>query len=109
MEQLTDDILLALLRPAPSTAEDLKILTEKTVTGDQPSHIILDMTRVETLSSSNLGNLLILRKALDSKNRRLIMINTALPTKCLLNTAGIEELFEFAENKDHALKMLQKA
>jgi len=46
---------------------------------------------------------------LQKRSRRLILSDVALPTKCIFKVVGLEQLFEFSDNKDTALAELENA
>lgn len=86
------DAELALLRHQMDGASDVSL--------------VLDLSRVEIINSPNLGALLILHRLLSRRGRRLILCKTRLTTKCIFRIAGLDAVFDFAEDKTEALSML---
>jgi len=89
-------------------AEDLKAVNE--TIGDNPDcDIIIDFSMVEVITSSSLSNLLILRNLLIEHGRRLILCNVSVLTKCVFRVAGLDEVFEFADDKPTAVAAVHSA
>jgi anti-anti-sigma factor len=102
---LKPDILFALLPPEPQLRSELPLLGRK-VAQANGTHLILDLCRVEILTSPSIGELLTLRSRLSELGRRLILCNTRLATKCIFRVAGLENVFDFAPDKSGALKAI---
>jgi len=79
-------------------AEELRKLNE--IIGDNSGcDVIIDFASVEAITSSSISNLLILQNLLDEQGHRLVLCNVSFITKCILNVAGLEEVFEFATDR----------
>jgi len=68
--------------------------------------LVLDLSRVEVINSCSLGTLLSLHKLLSRSGRRLILCKARLATKCIFRIAGLDAIFDFAEDKTEALSIL---
>jgi anti-anti-sigma factor len=68
--------------------------------------LVLDLSRVETIYSPGLGILLSLHRLLSRSGRRLILCRARLATKCIFRIAGLDVIFDFAEDKTEALSIL---
>lgn len=78
-------------------AEDLRAVNE--IIGERTDcDVIIDFSSVEAITSSSLSNLLILRGLLVERGCRLILCNVSFITKCVFNVAGLENVFEFAQD-----------
>jgi len=78
-------------------ADELKAVNE--IIGENPEcDVIINFAAVEAITSSSLNNLLILRSLLIERGRRLILCNVSFITKCVFNVAGLEDVFEFAQD-----------
>ena len=95
-------IVVNLPSKEPQIANELESLNK--IVGDNPdSDVIIDFSSVEIITSSSLSNLMILRNLLHKSGRRLILCNVAVVTKCIFNVAGLDEIFEFANDKPTAV------
>ena len=65
--------------------------------------VVIDFSIVEVLSSSSLSNLLILRGMLEERGRSLVLCNVSVITKCIFRVAGLDEVFDFADDKPTAV------
>jgi len=82
-------------------ADELRKINE--IIGEKPGcDVIIDFTSVEAITSSSLSNLLILRNLLAEQGHRLVLCNVSFITKCVFNVAGLEDIFEFAQDKSAA-------
>ena len=102
---LKPDILFALLPPEPQLRPELALLCQQVAQADG-THLILDLSRVEIITSPSIGGLLTLRSRLSELGRKLILCNTRLATKCIFRVAGLESVFDFTRDKSDALKAI---
>ena len=65
--------------------------------------VVIDFSKVEIVTSSNISNLLALRALLREHGRQLILCNVSAPTKGIFTIAGLDAVFEFANDKHTAL------
>ena len=86
----------------PKIADELKSVNNSVADGPD-CDVIIDFSKVEIITSSSISNLLILRNLLSERGRRLIFCNVAVVTKCIFTVAGLDAVFEFAENKPSAV------
>ena len=87
-------------------AAELKAVNE--AVGDNSNcDVIIDFSRVEVLTSSSLSNLLILHNLLTERGDRLILCNVSVITKFVFTVAGIDEVFDFANDKSDAVAAVQ--
>ncbi len=103
-----DVILVDLPLKEPQIADELKAVNEF-VSGKPDLDVIIDFSRVEIMTSSSIGNLIILRNLLHERGRRLILCNMASVTKCIFVVAGLKDIFEFVDDKSAALAAVQHA
>jgi anti-anti-sigma factor len=71
--------------------------------------VVIDFFRVEIITSSSISNLMILRKLMKEHGRQLILCSVSAPTKGIFTVAGIDAIFEFANDKYAALAAMQRA
>ena len=78
-------------------AEELREVNE--IVGENPDcDVIIDFATVEAITSSSISNLLILHNLLIEQGHRLVLCNVSFITKCVFNVAGLEEVFDFAQD-----------
>jgi len=106
IEEATQDLLVVTLPQEPHINDTLIDINEMVASG-RNCDVIIDFSRVETLNSSTLSNLLILRDMLEKMQRRLFLCQVAFATKCIFMVTGIEELFEFANDKYVAMEIIR--
>jgi len=82
-------------------ADELQKVNE-TICDNPDCDVIIDFSRAEVLTSSSLSNLLILHNLLAERGHRLVLCNVSVITKCVFRVAGLDEAFEFAEDKPAA-------
>ncbi len=106
---LSKDVLLVKLpSKSPKITNELKAVNE-TVSKKGNRDVIIDFSRVEIINSANISNLLILYNLLQNSGCRLILCNVATVTKCIFVVAGLNEVFEFVDDKPAALVTVQHA
>ena len=103
-----DALLVELPSKSPKIAMQLKAVNE-TVSKNGSCDIIIDFSRVEIINSANISNLLILNNMVQNSGHRLIFCNVATVTKCIFVVAGLNEVFEFVDNKSKALATVEQA
>jgi len=108
IRNLSEDVILVTLPKEPQTGKELRAINE-TVSSEGLWDVIIDFSMVEIITSSNISNLLILHRSLENAGRRLILCSVALPTKCIFKVAGLDGLFEFADDKFAALATMKLA
>jgi anti-anti-sigma factor len=109
IQNLSEDVILVdLPLKEPQIADELKAVNE-TVSSKPDLDVIIDFSRVEIITSSSIGNLIILRNLLHERGRRLILCNMASVTKCIFVVAGLKDIFEFVDDKSAALAAVQHA
>ena len=89
-------------------ADELNTVNE-TVAENPDCDVVIDFSKVEVVTSSSLCNLLILRSMLENRGRRLVLCNVSVITKCVFRVAGLDEAFEFADDKPTAVAAVQAA
>ena len=104
IKEISEDTSVVVL-PATNTNDILKKLNLDCEKFDD-HNIIIDFSLVELITSVSISNLLILNDMLNRKNKRLILTNVAFITKCVFTVTGVEDIFEFCENKEQAISLL---
>jgi anti-anti-sigma regulatory factor len=108
IKNISNDVLLVEL-PSKSTkiANQLKALNEA-VSKKGDCDVIIDFSRVEIINSANISNLLILHNMQEGSGRQLILCNVATVTKCIFVVAGLNTIFNFADNKSKAMATVEQ-
>ncbi len=110
IKNLPKDVLLVVLPPKnPKIAYELKAVNEAVSKKKGNRDVVIDFSRVEIINSSNISNLLILHNLLQSTGHRLVLCNIATVTKCIFVVAGLDDVFEFADDRSLALVTVQHA
>ena len=108
IQNWSDDILLVELPQEPQLADELRMVTE-IVRDRGDCNVVIDFSTVDIVTSSSLSALLKLRKLLTDCGRRLVFCNVARATKSIFTVTGIDEIFEFVDEKFIALAGMQMA
>jgi len=108
IKNLSKDVLLVELpSKSPKIAHELKAVNEA-VSRKGSCDVIIDFSGVEIINSSNISNLLILHNLLQNSEHRLILCNVATVTKCIFVVAGLNEIFNFVDDRSSALATVQQ-
>jgi anti-anti-sigma regulatory factor len=100
------NVLLAFLPSEPLLQPELRLLGRH-LSEREPLHLVMDMSRVEIITSPSIGGLLVLRKLQLERRGRLILCNLRLATKCILRVVGLDVAFEYVRDRSEALKALR--
>jgi anti-anti-sigma regulatory factor len=104
---LEPDVLYVFLPPEPMLRPELTLFREHLPqVGDK--HLILDLSRVEIITSPSIGNLLLLQRQQAQRERRLILCGARLATRCIFRVAGLDAHLDFAEDKSEALTAVHR-
>jgi len=100
----SDDIILVDLPREPRMRSELKTLIE--IVRDRGD---CDVAGVDIMTSTSISGLLRLRKLLADCEHRLVFCNVPPATRSVFTVVGLDEVFEFADDKFAALATLQSA
>lgn len=104
----SDDITVCELADEPALSEELSGLAS--VFEQRPeraAHVVLDFSHVSYVNSSNLGQLLSLRKVLDAHQRTVVLCAVSEQVMSVMRITGLQRVFRFAPDTLTALAMLQ--
>jgi anti-anti-sigma factor len=109
LNEWSDQIVIAELSDEPAFSEDMDALVERIerTPATQMPNIVLDMRGVTYLNSSNIAQLLRLRKRLLHSGRRLRVCSVNDQVWSVLLTTGLDSLFTFNEDVSTSLAALQ--
>ena len=102
----SDDIILVDLPREPRMRSEIKTLTE-IVRDRGDCDVVVDFSIVDIMTSTSISGLLRLRKLLVDCGHRLIFCNLPPATRGVFSVVGLDEVFEFADDKFNALANLQ--
>ncbi|MEQ9453138.1 MAG: STAS domain-containing protein [Phycisphaeraceae bacterium] len=107
IQQWSAGIWLVALSDDPNFGEVLDTLHERMKRADQAPHIVLDLSSVAHLNSSNLSQLLRLRKTAIDRSCRLRLAAPSDPVWAVFIATGLDKVFEFDAETATALAGLQ--
>ncbi len=112
----SDNIVLAQLNDEPMLSDELGSLIErlekssvevKPKSGKKTPHVVLDFGGVSYINSSNIAQLLRLKRSLDSSGRQLRLCAMGDEVWSVMMVTGLEKVFRFAPDTLSALAGLQ--
>ena len=105
IQNWSEDTVLVDLPPEPQMGDELKTVTE--IVRDRGNcDVVVDFSRVDSVTSSSLSKLLKLRKLLADCGHKLVLCSVAPATKGIFTVTGLEGIFEFVDYKFVALAAL---
>ncbi|MBN1795083.1 MAG: STAS domain-containing protein [Sedimentisphaerales bacterium] len=106
IQNWSDNIILVDLTQEPDMGDELKSVTQ-TVRDRGDCDVVINFSDVDIVTSSSLSKLLKLRKLLTDCGHRLVFCNLAPATRGIFYVTGLQDVFEFVEDKFVALAGLQ--
>ena len=85
------------------TAGDLQSKIMEKVS--ETNNVLLDLTKVDYVSSAGLRVLLMIYRQIKSKNGKVILVGVSEEIRDVMSMTGFINFFEIADNIDNALKM----
>ena len=96
--EYSDNCILAELGAEPAMAEELKAVAEL-VRGRSGSHVVVDFSSVDIVTSSSLAALLRLQKVVNDAGGELVLCSVADLTIGIFAVTGLENVFTFARDR----------
>jgi anti-anti-sigma factor len=104
----SDTIAISELTDEPALSEELTALTQRVQSSEGTApHIVLNLSAVTYLNSSNIAQLLRLRTELSRHGRRLRLCCLTDQVWSVMLIAGLDKVFQFAPDTLTALAGLQ--
>ncbi len=103
----SDTILVANLADEPALSDELSLIGDKVESAGKPPHAVLDFAEVTYINSSNIAQLLRLRKLLDAAGRSLRLSGVTDEVMSVLAVTGLDKIFQFAPDTLTAIAGLQ--
>jgi len=107
IENFPEEDTILIVSPEGTQLDDKLETVNKIADNGCDRDVVIDFSRVETLTSSSLCNLIILNKLLSKCGHRLILCNVSLPVKGLFMITGLKGFFEIADDKFAALESIR--
>lgn len=108
IQDWSENIILVDLPPEPQMGDELEAVTS-IVRDRADCEVVVDFSSVDIVTSSSLSKLLKLRKLLTDCGHQLVFCGVAPATRKIFAITGLEEIFEFVDDKFAALAGLQMA
>ena len=106
IENWSESILLADLQDDPAFTDDVAPLIQQ-VGANKNLDVVLDLSRVTYLNSSNIAKLLKLRKTISVNNRTLKLCGVNTHVWGVFLVTGLEKVFDFADDVAIGLTSVQ--
>ncbi len=107
LQEWSESTLIAEMSDEPMFSEDFDALMGRLDAGDTTPDVIVNLLGVTKLNSSNLSQLLRLRKTLLSSDRRLRICSAGDTVWSVFLVTGLENLFDFTDDVATSLASLQ--
>lgn len=107
VQKWSDGIWVAQLSSDPGFTEDLDDLRNRVPATEPVPDLVLDLSAVEYLNSSNLSHLLRLRKTVLDAGTRMRVVAPNNRVWALFLSTGLDKVFDFNEDTTMALADLQ--
>jgi len=101
------DIAIANLADEPALSDELGTMIERVEGSEAPPHIVLDFHEVSYVNSSNIAQLLRIRKILDESGHRLVLCSVTDEVMSVMVVSGLHKLFLFAPDTLTAIASVQ--
>ena len=106
IENWSEKIIVAELQDDPAFTDDVSALIDQTAQGSDRD-VVLNLSGVGYVNSSNIAKLLKLRKQLISSHRRLVLCGIDMNVWGIFLVTGLDKVFEFADNVAMGLATVQ--
>jgi anti-anti-sigma factor len=103
----SDNILIANLADEPALSDELSLIAERVEGADTVPHAVLDFAEVSYINSSNIAQLLKLRRLLDEAGSELRLSGITDDVMSVLMVTGLDKVFRFAPDTLTAIAGLQ--
>ena len=107
LQDWSETTLIAEMNDEPMFSEDFDALMTRLDAGDGVPDVIVNLLGVTMLNSSNLSQLLRLRKKIMSHDRRLRICSVGDTIWTVFIVTGLEQLFDFTDDVATSLASLQ--
>jgi anti-anti-sigma factor len=105
IQNWSDEITIVELNDDPQFTEDLDALMDSVELN--PTDVVLNLSALGFVNSSNVAKLLRVRKVMLAVDRRLVLCDVNAQVWGIFLVTGLEKIFEFTSNVAIALASLQ--
>lgn len=106
-ERWSDDIWIVRLQNEPGFSDDIHPLLQRLGRDDSPPALVIDLSDVTSINSSNLSQLLKLRKTASDHDVKLRMTSPSNAVWSVFLMTGLDKVFSFTQDTATALAELQ--
>ena len=106
----SDTIVIANLADEPALSDELSLICERIESADAAApipHAVLEFQEVSYVNSSNIAQLLRLRKNLEAHQRQLVLCGVTDEVMSVLVVTGLNKVFLFAADLLTAIASIQ--
>ncbi|MCB9845554.1 MAG: STAS domain-containing protein [Phycisphaeraceae bacterium] len=103
----SDQIVVAELGDEPALSDELSELLDRLESAATPPHVVLSFSGVTYVNSSNLAQLLRVRKVLAASGRSVRLCSVSKEVWSVMAITGLDKVFQFAPDPMTALAGLQ--
>ena len=107
LQKWSDQIWVVQLFEEPAFSDDLEMATSQYRSCDSAPDIVVDLAGVAKLNSSNLAQLLRLRKLVIDADRKIKIAGPTNAVWTLFLTTNLDKVFDFSRDTSNALAELQ--
>ncbi len=107
IQKWSRQIWVVQLNDDPAFTEDMEQLNEQALSPDRMPHLVLDLSAVELICSSNLSALLRLRKNIIDREAQMRLTSPSDQVWAVFLTTGLDKVFHFVDDTTTALADLQ--
>ena len=108
IDHSSQGILTVDLLPEPDMGTELENVANIVRDGGD-CDVVVDFSSVDIITSSSISKLLKLKKLLDGFGHQLILCGLINATKQIFKLAGLDQVFDFADDKPAALTAVKQA
>ncbi|MEM9416388.1 MAG: STAS domain-containing protein [Planctomycetota bacterium] len=106
-QEWSEQIWLVQLTDEPGFSDELRPLIDRMVALDDPPALVIDLSDVSQINSSNLSQLLRLRKTMAERGASLRLAGPADAVWSVFIMTGLDKVFQFSQDTSIALTELQ--
>ncbi|MFG0327867.1 MAG: STAS domain-containing protein [Phycisphaerales bacterium JB037] len=103
----SDNIVVVDLADEPALSDELASMADRLSREEAPPHVVLNFSRVTYINSSNIAQLLKIRRQLNHVSRRLRLCSVSDEIWSVMLVTGLDKVFQFAPDPMTALAGLQ--
>lgn len=103
----SEDILIANLADEPALSDELSMICDQVESAESVPSAVLDFHEVSYINSSNIAQLLRLRKGLEERSRQLVLCSVRDEVMSVLVVTGLNKVFQFAPDMLTAIASVQ--